>query len=237
MLRIGLIGCGNVTLGGHLPAMLATEGIAIVAAADPTPERLEAVRSAAELDTGRSFADWRDLIALADVDAVLVATPQRFRPEIALAAAAKGKHLLCEKPLALSPADARRMVEARRGLIVNMAATNGDGGSPLMCHSGAAKAGVINLTQTLAVEWAPFGIRVNAVAPGAVSTEGANQRLWAAPELMARLEKKVPLGRFARAEDCVGPVLFLCSDAARFMTGAVLTVDGGTTLNRVPDLT
>ena len=121
MLRIGLIGCGNVTLNGHLPAMLATEGIAVVAAADPTPERLEAVRSAAVLDADRAFAAWGDLIALPDVDAVLVATPQRFRPEIALAAAGNGKHLLCEKPLALSPADARRMVEAARAAGVVLA--------------------------------------------------------------------------------------------------------------------
>lgn len=121
MLRVGLIGCGNVTLHGHLPAMLATDGIAVAAAADPTPVRLEAVRAGAGLDAGRAFADWRSLIALPDVDAVLVATPQRFRPEIALTAAAAGKHLLCEKPLALSPADARRMVEEARAAGVVLA--------------------------------------------------------------------------------------------------------------------
>jgi len=132
-----------------------------------------------------------------------------------------------------SHAVGRRMLERRRGRIINMAATNGSGGSPLMCHSGAAKAGVINLTQTLAVEWAPFGVLVNAVAPGPVSTEGANARLWSAPDVMAALERKVPLGRFARAEDCVGPVLYLCSEAARFTTGAVLTVDGGDALRRI----
>lgn len=132
-----------------------------------------------------------------------------------------------------SSAAGKVMLERKRGCIINMAATNGAGGSPLMCHSGAAKAGVINLTQTLAVEWAPFGVRVNAVAPGPVSTEGANQRLWAAPEVMERLERRVPLGRFARADDCVGPVLFLCSEAARFVTGAVLTVDGGEALRRI----
>jgi citronellol/citronellal dehydrogenase len=122
-----------------------------------------------------------------------------------------------------------------RGLIVNMAATNGWNGSPMMCHSGAAKAGVISLTQTLAVEWAPV-VRVNAVAPGPVSTEGANARLWSAPELMAKLEARVPFGRFARAEDCVGPVLFLCSPAGRFLSGAILAVDGADSLRRLPDL-
>jgi NAD(P)-dependent dehydrogenase (short-subunit alcohol dehydrogenase family) len=133
-----------------------------------------------------------------------------------------------------SRAAGKVMLERRRGLIINMAATNGNGGSPLMCHSGAAKAGVINLTQSLAVEWAQFGVRVNAVAPGPVSTEGANARLWSAPEMMEKLERRVPLGRFALAADCVGPVLFLCSEAARFVTGAVLTVDGGDALRRIP---
>jgi NAD(P)-dependent dehydrogenase (short-subunit alcohol dehydrogenase family) len=132
-----------------------------------------------------------------------------------------------------SHAAGKRMLEQRRGRIINIAATNGAGGSPMMCHSGAAKAGVLNLTQTLAVEWAQFEVRVNAVAPGPVSTEGANARLWSAPEVMERLERKVPLGRFARASDCVGPVLFLCSDAARFMTGTILVVDGGEALRRV----
>lgn len=121
------------------------------------------------------------------------------------------------------------------GLIINNAATNGWNGSPMMAHSGAAKAGVINLTQTLAVEWASSGVRVNAIAPGPVSTEGANSRLWSAPELMQRLERQVPLGRFARAEDCVGPVLFLCTPAARFITGAVIAVDGADGLRRPPE--
>jgi NAD(P)-dependent dehydrogenase (short-subunit alcohol dehydrogenase family) len=135
-----------------------------------------------------------------------------------------------------SSAAGKVMFEQKRGSIINMAATNGTGGSPLMCHSGAAKAGVINLTQSLAVEWAPFGVRVNAVAPGPVSTEGANSRLWSAPDVMASMERKVPLGRFASAEDCVGAVLYLCSDAARFLTGAVIAIDGGESLRKIPDL-
>ena len=121
MLRIGLIGCGNVTLNGHLPAMLATEGLEIVAAADPTPERLEAMRVAAALAPSRIFADWHTLLELAELDAVLIATPPRLRPEIALAAVAAGKHLLCEKPLALSPADARRIVLAAHEAAVVLA--------------------------------------------------------------------------------------------------------------------
>jgi NAD(P)-dependent dehydrogenase (short-subunit alcohol dehydrogenase family) len=120
--------------------------------------------------------------------------------------------------------------------IVLMAATNGYTASALMAHSGAGKAGMLNLTQTLAVEWAPQGIRVNAVAPGPVDTEGANSRLWAEPAARKRVESTVPLGRMGTSDDCAGCVLFLCSPAARFITGTTVTVDGGNFLKPLPDL-
>lgn len=120
--------------------------------------------------------------------------------------------------------------------IVLMAATNGYTASPLMAHSGAGKAGMINLAQTLAVEWSPQGIRVNAVAPGPVDTDGANARLWAEPAARARVTATVPLGRMGTAEDCAAAVLFLCSPAGAFITGTTLTVDGGNFLKPLPAL-
>jgi NAD(P)-dependent dehydrogenase (short-subunit alcohol dehydrogenase family) len=126
--------------------------------------------------------------------------------------------------------------ERGRASIVMMAATNGYTASPLMAHSGAGKAGMLNLTQTLAVEWAQLGIRVNAVAPGPVDTEGANARLWADPEARARVDRSVPLGRMGNSRDCADCVLFLCSPAGAFITGTTLTVDGGNFLKPLPDL-
>jgi citronellol/citronellal dehydrogenase len=120
--------------------------------------------------------------------------------------------------------------------IVFMAATNGATASPLMAHSGAGKAGLLNLTQTLAVEWASFGIRVNAVAPGPVDTQGANDRLWADEEARRRLVARVPLGRLGTAADCADAVLYLSSPAARFITGSTLTIDGGNCLKPLPPL-
>ena len=125
--------------------------------------------------------------------------------------------------------------EARTNIIL-MAATNGYTASPLMAHSGAGKAGMLNLAQTLAVEWSPLGIRVNAIAPGPVDTEGASSRLWADPNARARVEKTVPLGRMGTVEDCVWPVLFLASEAGAFITGTTLTVDGGNFLKPMPAL-
>lgn len=114
MMRIGLIGCGNIGVNAHIPAAMANDGMAIVAAADPTPARLEAAAAAAGLDAGDLYAEWRDLLARDDIDTVIVATPQRYRPDIVIAAANAGKHILAEKPLALTPADAQAMIDAAR---------------------------------------------------------------------------------------------------------------------------
>jgi NAD(P)-dependent dehydrogenase (short-subunit alcohol dehydrogenase family) len=128
-----------------------------------------------------------------------------------------------------------RLAESGHGRIVNISATNADDGSPLMAPSGAAKAGVHSLSQTLAVEWAPFNVTVNCVSPGPVDTEGANSRLWADREAYERVASRAPLGkRMATPADVVGPVLFLASDAAAFITGANLVVDGGERLRQAP---
>ncbi|MCA9877637.1 MAG: Gfo/Idh/MocA family oxidoreductase [Thermomicrobiales bacterium] len=120
-MRIGLIGCGNIGVNAHIPGVRANEGMQIVAVADPTPARLAAAGEAAGLGEGDLYADWRDLLARDDIDAVIVATPQRFRPEIVIAAAQAGKHILAEKPLALTPADARAMIDAARQAGVTLA--------------------------------------------------------------------------------------------------------------------
>jgi predicted dehydrogenase len=120
-MRIGLIGCGNVGVNAHIPAVQANEGMTIVAVADPTPERLQVAAAAAGLEPGDLHADWQDLLVRDDVDAVIVSTPQRFRPEVVIAAATAGKHVLAEKPLALTPAEAQAMIDAARANEVTLA--------------------------------------------------------------------------------------------------------------------
>ena len=113
------------------------------------------------------------------------------------------------------------------GRIINMSATNASNGSPLMAHSGASKAGINSMTETLAVEWGGSGITVNAVLPGPVRTEGSDERLWTDPDTVKKLESQIPLGRFATPEDISPLVQFLASDAGAFITGSLITIDGG----------
>lgn len=120
----------------------------------------------------------------------------------------------------------RAMIPARRGRIVNVIA-NIERGFPGMVHTGAARAGVENMTKTLAVEWAPYQIAVNAVAPGVIQTDAIAQYGEFVIE-MAR--KKTPLKRLGQPKEVADAVVFLASQAASFITGATLYIDGGACL-------
>lgn len=128
---------------------------------------------------------------------------------------------------------ARMIDDGKGGRVINMSATNAERGSPMMVHSGASKAGINSMTETLAVEWGAAGITVNAILPGPVRTEGSDERLWTDPDLVSRLEGRIPLGRFARPEDITPLALFLASPGGAFITGSLLVVDGGDRLRSI----
>ncbi len=114
----------------------------------------------------------------------------------------------------------------KRGRIVNVIA-NVARGFPGMVHTGAARAGVENLTKSLAIEWAQFGVRVNAVAPGVIKTSGTQQY---PPQLLETAQKSAPLKRLGSAEEVSHLVVYLASPQADFVTGQTFYIDGGQSL-------
>lgn len=126
-----------------------------------------------------------------------------------------------------------RMIERQRGgNILNIVAAYAWTGGPGTIHSACAKAGVVAMTRTLAVEWARFKIRVNGISPGPIETSGAGEKLWAAPEARAAMLKTIPRGRIGRPEEVAHAAAYLASDFADFITGEVLVVDGGQWLGK-----
>jgi len=120
---------------------------------------------------------------------------------------------------------ARVMIEQRGGSIINISSLSGTKPVAYESAAGAAKAGVNQLTRAYAIAWAPFNVRVNAIAPGLTLTPRATKGLG--PELVEKYSKDIPMGRAARPEDHLGPAIFLASDASAFITGAIIPSDGG----------
>ncbi len=117
-------------------------------------------------------------------------------------------------------------LKRNRGQILNISATLHYLGTPMQLHVSAAKAGVDALTRNLAVEWGRYGIRVNAIAPGPIGDTEGMKRLVPEP-IKEKLKQRIPLGRFGLIKDIENAAVFLCSDAASYINGAVLVVDGG----------
>jgi NAD(P)-dependent dehydrogenase (short-subunit alcohol dehydrogenase family) len=122
----------------------------------------------------------------------------------------------------------RRWLSAKHpGVILNIAATYADSGSAYVVPSAIAKAGVVSLTRSLAVEWGNRAIRMNAIAPGPIPTEGAFSRLLPRPELEKLALDRNPLGRFGTAEELANLATFLVSDGSSYINGEVVVMDGG----------
>lgn len=191
---------------------------------------------------GEALAIVADVRRPEDIEKAIAATVERFGKIDIVVNGAAG-NFLC-KPEELSPNGFGTVVDIdlkgtfnvcraafaelkkNQGQILNISATLHYLGTPMQLHVSAAKAGVDALTRNLAVEWGHYGIRVNAIAPGPIGDTEGMKRLVPEP-IKEKLKQRIPLGRFGLIEDIENAAVFLCSDAANYINGAVLVVDGG----------
>ena len=211
-----------------------------------TREKLDAaaseIREAGGVATGHP-ADVRDYDALAgaiksaretydEIDLVVCGAAGNF-PAPALGMSANAFKSVVDIDLLGTFNTCRAVFEHLRrpgASIINISAMQAFTPMPMQAHVCAAKAGVDMLTKCLAIEWGPEGVRVNSIAPGAVDDTEGMRRLAPTPEIRNQFTRTVPLQRFATKDEIADLALFLCSDAARFITGAVIVCDGGQSL-------
>jgi NAD(P)-dependent dehydrogenase (short-subunit alcohol dehydrogenase family) len=159
----------------------------------------------------------------------------RFGPLLGLAAAdwEQALRVNLTGTFLVSRAYARRIQDAdsnaNSGCIVNIASINGIAAAPFAGAYSSAKAGILMLTQQMALEWASLGLRVNAVAPGLIDA-GMSEPIYNDAEIRELRQSKVPMLRLGSAEEVAGVVMFLVSDAASYITGQTIAVDGGITI-------
>lgn len=131
-----------------------------------------------------------------------------------------------------SRAAGRVMMERGGGVILSIVATLAARGFPGMAHMTSAKAGIEGLTRTLAAEWGEFGIRVNAISPGPVLTEGVAKAFLLSDDVNSQIASHLPLGRFGKPDEIANVAVFLASPAGTWVTGATWVIDGGDSLGQ-----
>ncbi|RYE28143.1 MAG: SDR family oxidoreductase [Hyphomicrobiales bacterium] len=229
-------------LGAHFARLLAGSG-ALVAAAARRTERLQELARACEGLPGKVVPLALDVGSVAAIEAgvaeastllggldVLVNNAGVADTERALSVSEAQWDAQLDVNLKgcffVAQAVAKRMAEqAGGGAIVNIASILGERVSASVAPYAISKAGLIQMTRALALEWARHAIRVNALAPGYIVTD-INREFFAGDAGEA-LKKRIPMRRAGELDDLDGPLLLLCSDAGRYMTGAVVAVDGG----------
>jgi peroxisomal 2,4-dienoyl-CoA reductase len=208
---------------------------------EPAAKEINEARGA-NSSIGEAFAVAADVRKPAEIEKAIAATVERFGKIDIVVNGAAG-NFLC-KAEELSPNGFGTVVDIdlkgtfnvcrasfeelkkHGGQILNISATLHYLGTPMQLHVSAAKAGVDALTRNLAVEWGRYGIRVNAIAPGPIGDTEGMKRLVPEP-IKEKLKQRIPLGRFGMIKDIENAAVFLCSDAANYINGAVLVVDGG----------
>jgi NAD(P)-dependent dehydrogenase (short-subunit alcohol dehydrogenase family) len=241
-----LITGGGTGLGRSMALRLAGLG-AQVAVVGRRPEPLQEVADRVRAAGGRAAATPCDVRDPEAVEAALGRVEEELGPVNQLINNAAGNFLCASEDLSPNAFDSvvrivlygsvhctlalgRRLIQRKqKGEILSIATTYAETGSAFVLPSAAAKAGVLAMTRSLAVEWAVYGIRLNAVAPGPFPTEGAFSRLLTG-EMEEQARRRIPSRRFGEHEELTNLVAFLMSDASPYITGDLVTIDGGEAL-------
>ena len=246
--RVAIITGSGSGLGRVLAHRFAAEGAAVVVA-DVVGQRATTVANEISEAGGKSLAQTIDVTNAADVEAMAGAAREAFGSvQILVNNAAKATDadflnlseeawdedvaITLKGSFLCSQGVLHDMTRNGSGVILNIASVNALTYFGNEAYS-AAKAGILSLTRSLAVRYGPFGVRVNAIAPGTLRTPAWEQRRQKDPDIFERVAKWYPLGRIGEPEDVAGAALFLASDEAAWISGAVLPVDGGLTVGNM----
>ena len=242
--RVAIVTGGGSGMGRAMAQEFARLGASVVVAgrrAEPLEQTVALVEEAG----GAAAAEPTDVREPDQVEALVAAAAGRFGRLDVLVKNQAGNFVVRAEDLSpigwravvsivlvggflCSRAAARQMIQqGEGGAIVSVLASYAWTGGPGTVHSAAAKAGLLAMTRTLAVEWAQHGIRVNTITPGPTDTEGAAAALWPTEEDRARVAATVPLGRLATVDEVAWWTAALCSRYADYVTGENLTIDGG----------
>lgn len=247
--QVAIVTGGGTGLGRCMSLELARRGAKVVVASR-SAEHLDSVVSEIRSAGGEAMSIPFDVRNVEQVEGMVKQVVDRFGRIDMLVNNAAGNFLLPAEKLTTNgwnavigivlngtwyctSAVSKQMIKQRSGAILNIVANYAWSGQPGVVHSCSAKAGVLAMTRTLAVEWARYGIRTNAFAPGAMITDGASSNLkFDSAETQERIRKLIPVQRFTSAEEMAKLAVFLLTPQADYINGEVLTADGGAWLPR-----
>ncbi len=243
---------GSSGMGKYMAKHLANKGANVVITGR-SMDRLEATREEIKPVSGKIHCIEMDVRNSEDVKKMVIETVDEFGTIDHLINNAAGNFIVATEDLSVNgwksvidivlngtfycsqEVGKYWIKEKKQGSIINMVATYAWDAGVGVAHNAAAKAGVLSLTRTLAVEWgSKYGIRVNAIAPGPIERTGGAEKLMLSEEMAERTRQSVPLKRFGTPEEIAGLAYFLLSKDAAYINGEVVTMDGGQWLNQAP---
>jgi 3-oxoacyl-[acyl-carrier protein] reductase len=250
--KVAIVTGGGTGIGLAIASGLAEAGAAVTVAGRRR-ETLDQAVAAIEAAGGRALAVPADVTDLAQVEAMVDRTAAELGTvDVLVNNAGAAPFMATLEDVRLeghekyfranyfgavfcTKAVAKTLLAKRSGCVLNVASVAGFIATPGEAYYGDAKAALLHFTRTIAHEWASSGVRVNAIAPGWVTT-ALNEPLQAIPEVNQRIVESIPLGRWGTVEEIAAPAVFLCTPAASFITGSVLVVDGGQTTSALTGL-